>query len=101
MIVVQNVLHSQRADPRSILVVPCSASHSGVVALWDFRIPDTEPAFSKPGVVAYPSLVQPILKSRLLVHAGDLSPESLVELQALLTMLLGLADPEALVLPPR
>jgi mRNA-degrading endonuclease toxin of MazEF toxin-antitoxin module len=101
VIVVQNTLHSQRADPRSILVVPCSGSHVGPVPSWDLQIPDDEPAFSKKGVVAYPSLVQPILKSRLLTHMGDLSPECLIELQARLAMILGLADPEPLPIPPR
>lgn len=101
VVVAQSAFHSQRADPRTVLVIPCSASHKGAVASWDLAIPESELAFSKNGVVAYVSLVQPILKSKLIAFQGMLSPPTLAHMQRRLAVLMGLQDPAPLPIPPR
>jgi hypothetical protein len=67
--------------PRALSVVPCTASAGGAVSPWDFEIPEDEPNFTAERVVALTHLVQPILKSKLVRHLGELRPETLVALQ--------------------
>lgn len=63
-------------------------------------VPSGEDAFTRPGVVLYSSLTQPILKSDLLSCVGRLSPGAFAGLMNRLSALTGLAPPLP-VLPPR
>ena len=83
VILVSPTSHLRSGTLLTLLVVPCSASHKGVCPD-DFEIPANESAFDQPRVVAYVSLVQPMLKSDLGTHAGQLSVEALAGLLAAL-----------------
>lgn len=98
-IVVQAATHCRTSSPKTILVVPCSCS--GAAGPCDMPLPDGEPGFDAPGVVAYASLVQPILKSELVDHRGQLSSDTLLKLQRLLLENLGVVQSESLDLPHR
>ncbi len=86
--------------PETVSVVPCSASQHGA-RRGDFAVPDGEKAFTKPGVVAYATLLMPVLKKALTVdgHRGELSPEAYGALCAIIAVNLGLAPSPTL--PPR
>ena len=62
-------------------------------------IPDDEPGFTKPGVVAYATLLMPILKKALTAdgHRGQLKPETHGRLLATIAANLGIASAAALV----
>lgn len=91
VVLVQAVDLNRAVSPKTLLVVPCTAS-AREVAGHDVRIPDAEAAFSREGVVAMVSLTQPVLKSDLKECAGHLTPATLAAIQAMLLRFLGLAD---------
>ncbi|WP_437336080.1 type II toxin-antitoxin system PemK/MazF family toxin [Sorangium sp. So ce394] len=68
--------------PATIMVVPCSSTGVGAAAPWDFVLPEGESGFDKPRVVAYTSLVQPILKTDLNQYLGQVSKSTLTEIKA-------------------
>lgn len=74
VIALQRTEICQRDDILTILVAPCTGSHKGDVPPWSFRIPDDEPGFTKSGVVAMLSLLQPILKRDIIKVEAVLSP---------------------------
>lgn len=98
VIVVQARELNARQSPKTLLVVPCSAS-STICGEWDFEIPDGENAFDKPKVVAYASLVQPILKRDLEKFVGNLTDGTLRRLQQIVARNLGLIQGQTLPLP--
>jgi hypothetical protein len=88
------------ARPDTVSVVPCSASQHGA-RRGDFDVPDGEAAFTKPGVVAFATLLMPVLKTALTAggHRGELSPEVYGALCARIAVNLGLGS--ELALPKR
>jgi len=92
VIVVQAHAMLGPALPATVSVVPCSASQDGALR-GDFDVPDGEKAFTKPGVVAYATLLMPVLKKALTVdgYRGELSPEAYGKLCATIAVNLGLA----------
>jgi hypothetical protein len=64
------------------MAIPCSSSGTGAASPWDFLIPEGENGFDKPRVIAYVSLVQPILKTDLNQYVDQVSKETLAELRA-------------------
>jgi len=84
VVVMMARLRCTSSQPNTLLVVPCSSSHKGMVGDWDLAVPSSERAFRNHPTVAYASLVQPILKSELDERWGDVSPEFLVALQRVL-----------------
>lgn len=97
VIVVNDPALGRATSPRSLLVVPCTASQRRALSPWHFEIPQNEAAFTGGYVVALAHLVQPILKSDLEKCVGVLSPASFVALQAKVAQNLGLtpSDPPA------
>ena len=77
--------------PRTVMVVPCSASQAGA-GRGDFLMPTGEKSFTKTVVVAYATLVQAVLKSALTLsgHQGDLSDAALGALLGVLARNLNL-----------
>jgi hypothetical protein len=71
---------------KTIVIVPCSASHQGDVGDWDLELPHGEDGFDAPRVVAYVSLAQPVLKSDLRKHEGQISADTLIRLQQVLAL---------------
>lgn len=67
--------------PQTVMVIPCSSSGSGGAAPWDFLIPDGESGFDKTHVIAYVSLVQPILKTDLNQYLGQVSKATVEEIK--------------------
>jgi mRNA-degrading endonuclease toxin of MazEF toxin-antitoxin module len=67
---------ADRALP-TVAVVPCTASHEGRASVWDLELPDGEPGFTKPNIVALVSCLQPMLKTDLVEWMGQLRPETL------------------------
>ena len=100
LILVQSAALATAAAPKTLLVVPCSASQGGPSA-WDLRVLPDEPAFDKSMVVAFTSLVQPILKSDVVAYCGQLTDASLDLLLARLLENLGVRAPLMAKLPPR
>lgn len=98
VIVVQARELNARQSPKTLLVVPCSAS-SALCGEWDFEIPDGETAFDKPKVVAYASLMQPILKRDLVKFVGNLTDGTLLQLQQIVARNLGFVQTHTLSLP--
>lgn len=86
-------------SPVTLLVVPCSASHRGEVGPWDVPLPDGTPGFDAPRVVAYASLVQPMLKSEVTTVYGEVGADILADLQAVLARLLDLRAIESIGTP--
>jgi hypothetical protein len=86
--------------PRTVLIVPCSASQTEPQR-GDFSVPDGTPGFTKSNVVAYATLIMPILKTDLTaeLHRGQLEPEIFGRLRAQIAVNLGLAA--GITLPPR
>ncbi len=107
VVVLQAGLLNTTTDPCTVLVVPCSASSRAVGAA-DYAVPSDEPAFPKP-TVAYASLLQPVLKSELVEHIGDLSADCLLKLYRVVARNVGLSGqgtvsaqtPGSLAPPPR
>lgn len=66
------------ASVKTVLVVPCSASQS-TVGSYDLEVTG-QPGFDADRVVAFASLVQPLLKSDLLAHLGHLEERVAVAL---------------------
>ncbi len=77
--------------PRTVLVVPCSASQ-GDPGRGDVLLPKDEPGFTKPHVIAYATLVMPVLKSALNAagYRGQLSDTTLGVLMATVARNLGI-----------
>lgn len=69
------------ATIKTLLVVPCSASETELRP-YDLRIPDGEPGFDRTGVIAYASLLQPLLKGDLGDCTGQLTGGTLADLFA-------------------
>ncbi|ACG72647.1 hypothetical protein AnaeK_1416 [Anaeromyxobacter sp. K] len=90
MIICNSSLLCQAASPKSVIVVPCTASARGPLADWHVEIPETEPAFSKDRVVALANLIQPILKSDLIECVGVLTAGTFVRIQTVVAGNLGL-----------
>lgn len=91
-IVVQATVWASSRNPVTVLVVPCSTSARRPVGPWDLEIPDGTAGFDAAGVVAYTSLVQPVLKGDLKEHKGDLSIVHIAIFQARLRQLFELQD---------
>jgi mRNA-degrading endonuclease toxin of MazEF toxin-antitoxin module len=91
-IVVQTAIWGNSTRPTTVLVVPCSASQRGPAAPWDFQIPSGADAFDRDHVIAFTSLVQPVLKSDLLAHHGDLDPRTLLDFRLRLAQVLDLRE---------
>jgi hypothetical protein len=68
--------------PATVMVIPCSSSGTGGAARWDYLLPEGEEGFDKPRIIAYVSLIQPILKTDLNQYNGQVSKETLTELKA-------------------
>ncbi len=100
IILVQSAELATASSPKTLLVVPCLASQGGPNA-WDLCVPEGETAFDKSMVVAFTSLVQPILKSDVVTYHGQLTDESLDLLQLRLLENLGVRSPLMAKLPPR
>ena len=100
VIIVQAQVYCRAASPITLVVVPCSAS-SSEVGPCDMVLPDGENGFTEPKVVAYVSLMQPVLKSDLDKHCGQLRPDTLDDLQRLVMKTLELGSIMTLDLPPR
>lgn len=101
VIIVQAVRRNKPRELKTVLVVPCSASRSGA-ATGDVDIPDEAMSgFWKERVVAYTTLLQPVLKGELLEHRGDVSAGTLEALQVAIMQNLGLEQDEKTDLPPR
>lgn len=90
-VVAQTRLWGASKRPPTLLVVPCSASQKAV-SPWDLRLTDDLDAFSATDVVAFTSLVQPILKSDLAKHLGELDPRTLLLFKTKLAQVLDLAE---------
>lgn len=88
VVVLQCTMFCQSGQPETLLVVPCSASTS--LGVGDLRIPEGEAGFTGSRVIALTSLVQPILKSDLVKHHGNVSVDTLVELRRSVFTLLSL-----------
>jgi hypothetical protein len=80
-------------QPDTVSVVPCSASQNGA-RRGDFLIPPGEKAFTKPNVVAYATLLMPVLKKALTGegYRGRLSDEAYGQLLATISANLGLGS---------
>lgn len=100
VIVVQSIILNTAANPKTILVVPCSASQR-TVGQWDYELPPNEEGFTAPRVVALASLVQPFLKSDLERYLGRLRDTTLLDLQRILLRNMGLYQERMSELPPR
>ncbi len=91
-IVVQAAVWGNTKRPRTVLVVPCSASQSPPVPPWDIQVPTGTPGFDAPLVVAYTSLVQPVLKADLVKCYGDVDLSFLGLLRERLAQVLDLIE---------
>jgi len=80
-------------QPDTVSIVPCSASQKGA-RRGDFLIPEGEGAFTKPNVVAYATLLMPVLKKALTGdgYRGKLSDETYGQLLAIISANLGLGS---------
>jgi hypothetical protein len=85
-------------QPETVSVVPCSASQKGV-RRGDFLIPEGESAFTKPHVVAYATLLMPVLKRALTGdgYRGQLSDEVYGRLLATIAANLGICSATGLL----
>lgn len=101
VLVIQGALLNAQSNPNTITVVPCSASQFGLPGDWEFSIPPEEEGFDATGVVAYLSLIQPVLKSDLIKCYGYLKDTTLLEIQKKIGRNLGLISSTNLKLPPR
>lgn len=91
VIVVQGDFYLGVGLPETALIVPCSASQPETT-FGNFSIPSGEKAFTKPNVVAYTTLVMPVLKCHFEQknHRGNLTPATLGALRARVAQVLGL-----------
>lgn len=93
-VIVCTALHlCQTRSPKSVMVVPCTASRTSAPASWHFQIPDGEPGFSADCVIALPQITQPILRSDLIKYVDTIRTGTLVALQAKIAEILGLISP--------
>lgn len=110
VIVVQGYSFCGQVLPDTVSVIPCSASRNKTlrdgsmvpdVRRGEFLIPEGEPAFTKPFVIALAPLLMPALKRALTSegHKGNLRPETYGKLTATIRANLGLDD--EVTLPPR
>jgi hypothetical protein len=89
------------ARPCTVSVVPCSASQGAASGNWDLLLPSGEEAFDEPKVVAYASLLQPILKSDLVKCYGHLRDSTLLQIQSMIAANLGFVLPSSVNVQPR
>lgn len=89
------------ARPCTISVVPCSASQGAPAGHWDLLLPSDEQGFDAPNVVAYVSLLQPILKSDLVKCYGFIRETTLLTIQSMIAQNLGLIPSSRVHVPPR
>lgn len=110
VIVVQGYSFCGQVLPSTVSVVPCSASRNKLsregasgpdVRRGEFLVPEGEPAFTKPDVIALAPLLMPVLKKALTSegYRGDLRPETYGKLIATIRANLGLNA--EVMLPPR
>jgi hypothetical protein len=91
VIVFQSIgLCAIRNKPDTLTVIPCSSSGTGGAAPWDYLIPPEDTCFTKPRVVAYVSLAQPILKIDLRTTKGHVLPSTLAQITAIAAKNMGL-----------
>lgn len=101
VILLQRTEICQRDDILTVLVAPCTGSHQGAVPPWSFRIPDDEPGFTKSGVVAMMSILQPVLKRDIIRVEVVLSPATWGRICGCLGLLLpALPAPPPSLRPP-
>jgi len=98
VIIVSSKVMNQAMRPNTILVVPCSGSHT-TVGPQDLALPDGEPAFTAERATALASLVQPILKSDLGTFVDMLEPTTLANLHARICTNLGVVLSRSTALP--
>lgn len=101
VIIVQDAQLNILRNPNTVSVVPCSASQTGPVGDWEFSIPSGEEAFDAASVIAYLSLLQPVLKSDLVKCYGCLRDVTLLKIQMRIAQNLGLIASSSVNLPPR
>ncbi len=98
-IIAQASVWASSSTPLTISVIPCSAQKPGTAGPWDLNVPDDEDeeCFDKASV-AYVSLVQPVLKSKIVKVYGEVSLEFLDEIRDRLGQLYDLVqvDDEAI-----
>jgi len=87
--------------PCTIAVVPCSASQQRAAGTWDLLLEQDEQGFDAPNVVAYVSLLQPILKSDLVKCYGFIRETTLFTIQRMIAENLGMIPSSRINLPPR
>lgn len=100
VVVVQGHSFLGPVNPDTVMVVPCSASQTKV-RRGDFEVPDGEPGFTKTSVVAYTTLVMPVLKTALTPegHRGQLTDETFGRLLGMIAKNLGIGF--SATMPPR
>lgn len=102
VIVLQSKEHCQNRRLKTVQIVPCSSSHrTWPPESWNFPVPANERAFTKPRVVALLGQAQPILKSELIEHLGDLDPETLFNLWRAMCANSGMLSEQVLAMQPR
>lgn len=94
VIVAQAANFCRSAVPQTISVVPCSAS-SVIPGPCDLLL-ENESGFTEAKVVAYVSMLQPVLKSDLVEFCGYIGTGALPRFQAVLLRNLGFLPPTAL-----
>lgn len=98
VILVQALPLIRSASLKTVLIVPCSASST--VGASDVSIPDGESGFDAKNVVAFTSLVQPILKSDLGSFKAVVGDKTLGDIMEKLTTLMSLRPSHAFAMPP-
>ena len=96
VIVAQAPALNRSKAPKTVLVMPCSASSRA--GAWDLDLPYPCDGFSK-AAVAFPRLLQPMLKADLEKCTGHVPMEVWITLQALLMSILGIEARPSLVSP--
>jgi len=92
VILIQSTRLCQAASPRTVLVLPCSSSHRGKLGSYDLSVPRGTDGFDAEAVVAYVSLIQPILKADLKQYQGFVGMEFLSDIWRTLASVVGLSD---------
>ena len=91
-IVVQAAVWGNSKRPKTVLVVPCSASQVPPVPPWELQVPQGTPGFDAPNVVAFTSLLQPVLKADLTQYYGNVGPAFLEALRDRLAQVLEMIE---------
>ena len=100
VIIVQVGEYLRSRDPETILVVPTSASRgTNDLRRGDVELPPQCPGFTKSGVVAFPRLVQPLLKSDLQTCVGHLPDKTLQQVRRGIAKVLDLPRPAPVMAP--